>query len=176
MIWICAVFFVVVSSTLNISPKSPYGAPIGAFIWISWYLYSLIHLKIRLKSLNQDDFKQEIRSINFQNYTFLVCAIIAGTDVVMLDILYSDETVWDFRVTIAAMCMMAAFRIIFDLHFLLVHNGVFKETSILLESNEIEQEEEDHGIVVVHASEFAISSSVSASQDHSTNLVDDADE
>ena len=86
---------IVVGETTAIAFYPKYGLPFAWCMWVTWSIFSLVFLRKQLNKFNETDFKQEIRSINCQNWTFILTALIAGADF-MLVLHIQKEEAWGF--------------------------------------------------------------------------------
>ena len=106
---------------------------LAAFIIIS-YTYTLIYLLRQLKAFPSENFESEIRSIKNQNYTFIFCLVLACVAIYLYVRADGDYTT-DFKLEIIDLTLTCCFRIIWDLHFILVHRRVFGLTTFILNNH-----------------------------------------
>ena len=106
---------------------------LAAFLIIS-YTYTLIYLLRQLKAFPSENFESEIRSIKNQNYTFIFCLVLACIAIYLYVRADGDYTK-DFKLEIIDLTLTCCFRIIWDLHFILVHRRVFGLTTFILRNH-----------------------------------------
>ena len=94
----------------------------------------LILLRVKLKKLDSESFKDEINSIYHQNYTFIFTSALYFADAVMVSTL-GEPLTWTFNYVLIDLICIAALRIIWDIHFILVHRRVFRETISLAQDD-----------------------------------------
>ena len=106
---------------------SAYGnIPAIMFLIIS-YTAALVYLRLQLKVFGTENFKNEIRSIKNQNWTFTICILLSviGTAFTLFD---GNVGEWPAELVLGDIILIGFWRILWDSHLILVHRRVFKKT------------------------------------------------
>ena len=124
-------------------------ASLCIFIILS-YTYTLIYLLRQLKAFPNESFETEIRSIKNQNYTFIFSLSLASIAFYLYVRAHHDYTK-NFKLEIVDLSLTCLYRIIWDLHFILVHRRVFGLTTFILNNrNEDFLDENRKSVHVTH--------------------------
>ena len=111
------------------------GVVVTAAILVIYYTLTTKFLRMQLRTFKNDNFKDEIRSINCQNWTFLFCTILLMCTLI-ITVFFRDEARGIFGLMITLMICTNAAKVLWDFHFIFVHRRVFREAVEFLENRE----------------------------------------